>query len=266
MANLVTRFKAARQVFLAGSPARRRQKSLPFGWPTLTQGVPEWHLVDLDAYIAEGFNMNSLVYSAIMYKVRATLTAPLRAYSGDEKNPEELPKDNPLQARLLQPNEYQSWAEFQSRNVVFFNVAGNVYIYIDPNTGEMHSLNPARVYIIPRAGKVAELAGFLYVPVGKSVQNTDECIKIINDDVLHIKLPNPSDPLEGMGYGMSPMQPAAQVIDVDNMITKFLNIFFKRGAMVSGVLQFDRPLNDETVDTVIERWEEKYGGYEKWGV
>jgi len=267
MANIATRLKAARQVFQAGRTVRSgSNKQLPFAWPILKQGTPEWHLVDLDSYIAEGFNMNSLVYSAIMYKVRATLTAPLRAYSGDEKNPEELPKDNPLQARLLQPNEDQSWAEFQSRNVVFFNVTGNVYIYIDPRTGEMHSLNPARTYVIPMPGEVAGLAGFLYVPVGKSPQNPDDCIKIIKGDMMHIKLPNPMDPLEGLGYGMTPMLPAAQVIDVDNMITKFLNIFFKRGAMVTGVLQFDRPLTEDTVDMVIERWKEKYGGYEDWGV
>ena len=264
MVTLRNRLQAAYHTFKYGN--NRQAKSLPFAWPVTKADKPEWHLVDISSYISEGYSMNTLVYSAIMYKVRATMTAPLRAYSGTLENPELLKKGNALADRLTRPNKHQSWVEFQARNMVFLNISGNVYIYIDPDNGELHSFRPDRMYVVPDKGRSADLKGFLYVPEGKSLANTDDCIPILVEDMLHIKLPNPADPLEGLGYGMSPMMPAAQSIDVDNMITKFLNIFFKRGAMITGVLKYDRPIREDVADKIIERWGDKYGGFENWTV
>lgn len=244
------------------------QKALPFAWPDWQAEQPQWHLVDIASYIREGFNMNSLVYSSIMYKVRAMTMAPLRVYLGDEFSNELAPDKDPLVERIKRPNNRSSWVEFHSRNVVFFNIAGNVYIYIDPRTGEMHSLRPDRVYIVPTPANVipADLMGYLYVPEGKSPYSPEDCIPILPDDMLHIKMPNPGDPLEGLGYGIPPLMPAARVADVDNMVTNFLNLFFKRGAMLMGVIKYDIPIDESTADEVIKRWMEKYGGYQNWTV
>jgi len=130
----------------------------------------------------------------------------------------------------------------------------------------MYSLRPDRVYIvadkIPSASvPPIELRGFLYIPEGKSPRDG---IPILAEDMIHIKLPYPGDPLEGKGYGLSPLSAAAQTVDVDNMVTEFLNVFFKKGTMLTGVLSFDIPLKESTVDTILERWEKKYGGYKKW--
>ncbi len=258
------RVKAAMQVFRHGYGGET--KTLPFSWPINVGGRPEWHLVDLQTFIDEGYSMNTLVYSAIMYKVRAIMTAPLRAYSGTPEDSKLLSRRHPLSMRLARPNKYQSWVEFQSRNIVFLNVTGNVYIYVDPFTGEMQSLSPQRMYIVPNKNNPAELMGYVYVPQGVSVSNLRDCTKFLVDDIMHIKLPNPGDPLEGLGYGISPLQPAAQSVDVDNMITGFLNIFFKRGAMVTGVLKYDIPINEDIADRALERWNEKFGGYKSWQI
>jgi len=243
-------------------------KALPLAWPEWVGGQPQWHMVDVESYIREGYRFNSLVYSAVMYKVRATMTAPLRVYTCDEYNAVPVPKTDVLAKRISRPNDQASWAEFQARNIVFLNVAGNVYIYIDPKNGEMHSLRPDRIYIIPtkRGEQPTGLKGYLYVPEGASPYRAQDCIPILPDDMLHIKLPNPLDPLEGYGYGMSPLTPAAQVVDVDNIVTKYLNMFFNRGAMVTGILSFDLPLKDEVVDLILERWKQKYGGYQNWDI
>ncbi|MFA5526621.1 MAG: phage portal protein [Acholeplasmataceae bacterium] len=268
MVSLLDRAKAAVHTFRHGLSSSQTwgKKDLPFAWPDFKKERPEWHLVDYNAYIREGYSLNSLVYSAVMYKVRATVTAPLRGYSGTEDDPQLLPRDDPYQARLVQPNPYQSWVEFHSRNVVFLNISGNVYIYIDPDSGEMYSFRPDRVYIVPDSDSHAGLKGFIYVPEGKSHLDLENVLPILPEDMLHIKLPNPLDELEGLGYGMSPLQPAAQVVDVDNLVTKFLNIFFNKGAMVTGILKFDVPLKDNVVDKILDRWKEKYGGIFNWQV
>ena len=242
------------------------EKDLPFAWPTTYNGKVQWHLVDYSAYVREGYAMNTLVYSAIMYKVRAIMSAPLKAYSGTLESPGKVDPNSDLNQLFKNPNKNQSWVEFQARNIVFLNLAGNVYIYVDPFTQEMHSLSPDRMYIVTNKEIPAGLAGYLYVPEGASPTDWERGIRFLPEDIMHIKLPNPADPLEGLGYGLSPLQPAAQSIDVDNMVTKFLNIFFERGGMVTGVLQYDIPLSRTVADQILERWNQKYGGIENWQV
>lgn len=259
-----------------------QRKSAPFVWPDYRVGRPEWHLVNLQAYVDEGFNLNTLVYSAIMYKVRALQQVILRAYKGDIDHPEALEADHPLSKLVARPNPHQSFIEFQSQSIVYLNLAGNCYVFLDrPKRGglpeAMYSMRPDRVFIIPGKGRRGSgLQGFLYVPEGKSAWrrwskrrrqravDSGEALPILSEDMMHVKLPNPGDPLEGMGYGLSPLSPAARSVDVDNMITHFLKLFFEHGASFQGVLSFDVPLDSLVIPEIRERWSERYGGYENW--
>ena len=131
---------------------------------------------------------------------------------------------------------------------------------------DLHPGAPVHILIVPNKETPAKLHHFLYVPEGKSPSRSPnaDTFPILPEDMIHIKLPNPLDPLEGMGYGMSPMSACARDIDIDNMVTNFLNTFFQKGTMLTGLLTFDIPLKEDVVDTILERWEKKYGGHSKW--
>jgi HK97 family phage portal protein len=235
---ILVRARAAVDLFRHGYPV----KSVPKPWAPWRQLMPQWHLIDLQSYVNEGFAMNSLVYSAIMYKARTMMTAPLRAYKGDPDYPTRLSPKHSLSKLVARPNEHQSGTEFHALNVVYLNVAGNVYIYKDRKHRELQALRPDRVFIVPTGNTVpAKLSHYLYVPEGKSPHqdSSAETFPILPEDMIHIKLPNPLDPLEGMGYGMSPMSACARDITIDNMVTDFLNTFFQKGTMLTGILTFD---------------------------
>jgi HK97 family phage portal protein len=219
-------------------------------------------MVNYEAFANEGFNANAVVYSAIMYKVRSITIAPLRAYTGSPEEPELLPPDHPLQKLCLRPNRFQSWSEFQALATVYFNLSGNCYIVLDRDGDQvsaMYLLRPDRVYIVPNRKK--DMVGFWYVPEGRAWVDG---VPYLPQDTIHIKLPNPVDPLDGLGYGLSPLSPAARSADVDNDLTKFLRLFFKSGAMPPGLLSFDVPMEDDDVSRARERWMEIYGSYENW--
>jgi len=263
----IQRARVAWQVFRYGFPrspmARPASKQAPFMWPAWREGQAQWQIVDMQSYIDEGFNLNSLIYSAIMYKVRSIGIPKLRAYKGDPDEPELLPPDHPLSKLIARPNPSQSWREFQGVQDVYLNLAGNAYTYLDrPQRGglprAMYPLRPDRMYIIP--GNRA-IKGFVYVPEGRGV---GDGIPFLPENISHVKLPNPGDPLEGMGYGLSPISPMAHSADVDNMVTKFLKIFFEKGAVIPGVLKFNVSLSDDIVAEVKERWQEMYSSYENW--
>lgn len=261
---ILDRAREALRVFRRGYSAD--QKMLPFAWPSFRSAQPQWNMYDFNSYVKEGWSLNSVVYSSIMYKVRATATAPLRAYTGDEHYPKPLPRSHYLSRLLAKPNEHQTGVEFQALNYVYFNLSGNVFILKDKSERDnlkLYPLRPDRIRILPSEGMPATIKAFIYVPEGKSVH---EGLPILPQDMIHIKLPWPGDPLEGMGFGFSPLSAAAQVADVDNLVTQFLNVFFQKGSMITGVLKFDVPLQEDTVSTIKERWQNIYGGVDKWGV
>ena len=283
--SIVQRIRIGLDILRHGLPSERKQDDrarFPLIWPSFRQGVPQWQIIDLASYIAEGFNLNTLIYSAIMYKVRALRSAPLRAYTGDVDQPERLPADNPLSKLVARPNTQQSWMTFQGQSIVYLNVAGNVYIWMIRARGggtpeQMYSLRPDRVYIVPAPDKKM-IIGYLYVPEGatawaqwdtferRQALGEGRAVPIPPQDMAHIKLPNPGDPLDGMGYGLSPISPMAQSTDVDNGVTRFLKIFFDRGAMVTGLLKFDVPMGPSDVSQARERWKEIYGGVDNWDI
>lgn len=268
----LTRLKAAFQFYRNGWRKFNLQspqtKQVPFIWPTWYSGQPQWQLINYEAYANEGFNANAVVYSAIMYKVRSITNAPLRAYTGTMEEPELLPPDDPLQQLLTRPNRFQSWSEFQALATVYFNLSGNNYTVIerqDDRVIAMYHLRPDRVFIIPRDAlddeDKKELIGYWYVPEGKPF--TDG-VSYLPQDIMHVKLPNPLDPLDGLGYGISPLSPAAHNADIDNDLTNFFRLFFKGGAMPPGLLSFAEPIFDEDVTRAKEQWMEIYGGHENW--
>ena len=224
---------------------------------------PTWHLHHLDNFINEGYNLNSVIYSAINYKVRSAGQVPLRAYEGTRDAPEALDAGHPLQRLADRPNPYFSFVELQALNEVYYNLFGNVYVVMlnrrDGIPQSMWTLRPDCVYHIYARGR--KIKGYIYIPPGGT---QDDAIPFLPQDVMHVKLPNPGDPYAGLGKGLSPLYPLGQSADVDNALTAFLKLRMDHGAMVEHVLKTDLPLDEETVVEVQERWMAHYGNWRQW--
>src|SRR5688572_14647824 len=90
---------------------RTEGKSAPYLWPAWKGGQPAWHMVNIEAYLKEGFTQNSLVYSSVSYKARQVALAPMRAYEGEPDKPRLTSLKHPLSTLLMRPNEYMSQME-----------------------------------------------------------------------------------------------------------------------------------------------------------
>ena len=231
-------------------------------WPTWKEGKAVWQMTDLSSYIDEGFDLNAIIYGAIMYKVFAASSAPLRAYTGDRDNKEPAPPEHPLTRLLDRPNPHQSFLELDGELRTYFSLFGNAYVYfkqgVDGYPEKMIALRPDRVHHLYKDG---DLAGFAFVKEGGTIQDG---IPLLTQDVMHVRLPNPGDPYMGLGKGLSPISPLARSGDVDNAATAYLKQFFDYGAMPPGMLSFDVPMEDADVTKARERWMEIYGGSGNW--
>lgn len=241
-------------------------KAFPFMLPNWTDsGEWHWNMTSVQSYMEEGFGRNPVIYSAIMHKVRALTQAPLRAFTGDEEKPKLAPKDSPLALLAKYPNTFQSSMEFMQQCVVYKNLSGNCFIYMEKSSRTstlptaLYSLRPDRIKILSRNGK---LAGYMYKPEG--YQGGEGGFPILPEYMIHIRYPAALDPLEGQGYAMSPIQPAAYAADVDNQFSKFLYMFFRHGGVGLAALEFEMPLADPDIARLRNEWSEMYGGAENW--
>lgn len=252
---------------LRATPSRTQESMSPkLIWPSSLLGKPSWDMVDVESYIQYGFSLNAIIYGAIMYKVRALSSAPLRAYSGQKDSPTPLPDNNPLAMLVTQPNPAQDYLQFHSWITMFLNLSGNVYLFLARDRASQlpYAIYPLRsncVKIIPSVERDRPVLGYMYVPEGGSY---NEMFPILPEDIIHIKLPNPNDPLNGAGYGMSPLSSVAQSANVDNEITKFLKVFFEKGAMFQNVVSFDVAMQPKDIAKAREAFEQIYGGVENW--
>lgn len=261
--NLFQRVKMAVN-FIRNAPLRNESKRTPFSTLVNLSGSPQYSLTDYDTIYRDGYGTNSLIYSAVTYKAKSITQAKLTAYQYTDNlgNFEKLEWGNDLQRLLDQPNPYQSGDEFHSLQNIYFNLTGNAFTYFErkgKNIEKLWPLNPAYITIIPDTK--GEILGYEYRPIYSGGQ----AFPIELENMAHWKLPNPSDPLNGLGFGMSPIMAIARVADVDNMINKYLNSFFKNGAMPLGILKFkDISLDENEVNRIREKWKEAYGGFENW--
>lgn len=269
----LARARLAYSVLRHGTPPRRPsgRKDAPYAWPVWVNGQPIWQMIDFQEYVKKGYNLNSLIRAAIDYKWKALTSAPLRAYEGDPEHPTRLLPTNPLAKLLARPNLHQSNIEFLGQQIVYENISGNSYTYLDrgkqrrragetpPLPEALWNLRPDRVFIVPGDNGIK---GFMYKPEGKSLR---EAMPILPEDMMHVKLPNPGDPYEGMGYGLSPFSSFARDGDTDNSVTDFLKLLFDNKTMLGGVLKFNVPMDDIQVADARRRWQEIYGGVENWG-
>jgi HK97 family phage portal protein len=245
------------------SPAAPLRKSAPFVFTPWQQNTVQWDITDYQGYAEEGFAANPVIYATVMYKVRAVSYAPLRAYTGSPDAPKLAPVTHPLTVLLDRPNAHQSWMEFQQQQIMYLNLAGNCYTFLDRRPGQalptaLYAMRPDRVKIIPGDKTIK---GYYYSPHG---MGTRDGIPMLPQNVIHVKYPNPLDPFEGMGYGLSPVSSIAKVTNVDNMVTTFLYTFFKRGGVGLSALKFQGALSDETIARLRNEWMEIYGGYDNW--
>lgn len=246
------------------NPHPSEAKNFPLLWHSIHNGVFQWHLVNYDAYVAEGYNANEIVYSAIRYKTDALASVQLRAYQGGFDNPEPAPPEHELSRFAMRPNSFQSMIEFMQQAFTYLDLHGNCFIYVLGLTGAepltAYTLRPDRVSITPQDdGTVV----YFYLPEGGSL---DKIVPILPENMLHIRYPNPGDPYEGQGYGLSPMSAAARTIDVDNYMTRFLGNFFSHhGIMPGGVIELPFEADSDEMQKLRQQFVEEYGGVDEWG-
>lgn len=213
-------------------------------------------------YAEEGYEGNPTVHAAIMYKAKSGGMAPRRVFTGERNMPEFAPDTDPINVLLQEPNAFMSGLQLAVLEHVYFNLAGNSFTFIERGANNepvgLWPMRPDHVDIVHADGV---LIGYAY----RAGFNNADRLPILLEDMIHVKLPNPTDVLEGMGEGFAPLGAAALDGDVSNSLSVFLKNFVKNGVMPAALLTHDGKLTERNRNAIQRQWRERYGGAENWG-
>lgn len=151
------------------------------------------------------------------------------------------------------PNPFMPRQEFVESFQQHIDLTGEGWwvIYRDPRATiplELWPVRPDRMEPIPSAENF--LAGYIYSgPDG-------ERIPLRLDEVIFLRMPNPTDIYRGMG----PVQSILTDLDATRYSAEWNKNFFLNSAEPGGIIEVPGTLGDDAFDTLRMRWNEQHKG------
>ncbi len=215
---------------------------------------PVWTPRDYTTFANEGFMQNAIVYRCVRMIAECAGHVPLILYTGGQEI-----DAHPLKDLIRKPNAHEAWPEFMQKLVGFLLVSGNAYVEavaLDGEVREIHLLRPDRVKVVPGPDGWPE--AFDYTVAGRTVRIGGEVSDGVRS-VLHVKLFHPTND----HYGLSPLEAAAQAIDLHNTASKWNKALLDNSARPSGAIVYtarDGNLSGEQIERLKSELEAGFQG------
>lgn len=167
----------------------------------------------------------------------------------------DVPK-HPVLQRLNRPNELEGKRAFMTKTFGYLMLNGNAYILQVSVAGELrflYSLRPDRIKILPGSGGNL-VRGYRYEIGGQKQDFTP-------DQVLHVKLFNPTDDF----YGFGMIEAARRGIDIANLSDVWNARLIQNDMRPPGGFTTDGSLTDPQYERLKEIIKEEYQGAENAG-
>ncbi|HEY0302203.1 MAG TPA: phage portal protein [Rhizomicrobium sp.] len=213
-----------------------------------------WSPRDYAGLAREGVMKNAIVYRCVRMIAESAASVPFLLYDGEA----EL-SAHPLLALLARPNPEEDGATFFARWYSFLQCAGNAYVEAALAGGAvraLYTLRPDRVAVVP--GPRGWPAAYDYTVDGRTTRIARQADFL---PVLHLTLFHPLDDY----YGLSPVEAAANAIDVHNAGAAWTKALLDNAARPSGALVYRGPegapgLTDDQFARLKRELEDAYQG------
>ena len=213
-----------------------------------------WSPRDYAGLAREGVMKNAIVYRCVRTIAESCASVPFLLYDGDA----EL-STHPLLSLLARPNPDEDGTAFFARWYAFLQCAGNAYIEAALAGGEvraLYTLRPDRVAVVP--GPRGWPAAYDYTVDGRTTRIARDGAFL---PVLHSTLFHPLDDY----YGLSPLEAAANAIEVHNAGAAWTKALLDNAARPSGALVYRGPdgapgLTDDQFARLKRELEDAYQG------
>jgi HK97 family phage portal protein len=208
---------------------------------------------DVEKLVNDGYKQAEVVYACVRAISTSANDVPVRVtVKGEVKD------DHPLAEALARPWPWLSRFELLEATLTYLNVAGKSFWWKRRSGAKrVVGLYPLRADLVKvKAGKTLErpIEAYEY-RFGHSL------MRFPPEDVVYFRF---FDPLSDIG-AFPPLAVGMDNVDADNLATRFVQYFFRRGAMLGGLLSTEARLEQGEVDFLKELWRQQYAGLEHWG-
>lgn len=155
--------------------------------------------------------------------------------------------DHPIIDLMSKPNPFQTRRELMEVSFSHYLLAGDVFWYVNLEEKEMHVLRPDYVEIVLTNDRRSILA---YEYRHGDVQSFRP------ENIIHIKNPNPTDILRGIGV----VRPASVRIATEKEASTYQANFFKNQGRPDFVVFSDDEVTEDKSDNFRMRWKRLFGG------
>ncbi|MGR4929041.1 phage portal protein [Bradyrhizobium sp. CAR08] len=194
------------------------------------------------------------VNAAVNILSESTATLPCRLLRDDADDGETAAKEHPA-FKLVNgfSNEWSSGAEIRRRVTQDAVLFGDGVALVTRAGG-----HPAEILYAPRNVVVLE-----YKSDGEPVYKIDGQAYGPRD-VIHLQVPNPSNPMQHRGLGL--LQTGRDAIGLAILLERSASQLFKNNSRPGGVLSFKGNLNATAAGRIAQMWRSAHGGDKAGGV
>jgi len=188
-----------------------------------------WTPRDYNALAKEGYQRNAIVYRCIRMISEAAASAPLCAMRGRVCEP-----NDPAAKLLNTPHPNLSAAELFEQFYGYLQVSGNAYLeatLIDEVPAALFALRPDRMRVVPGADGWPRAYEYEAGGFKRSYRKDSASGRVC---VHHMRLFHPTNDT----YGFSPLEAAAQAVDVHNEGGVWTKALLDNSARPSGALVY----------------------------
>ena len=168
----------------------------------------------------------------------------------DNKEREEI-INHPILSLFDFVNEYHTGMEMMEQTQTFIDLTGEAFWLIIKDRAnrpaELWVINPNKIKVVPHSNEY--IAGYVYV-------NGQTQIPLEKSDIIHIKMPNPSNPYRGQ----SPIASIMSDIEAEKFSSQYNKSFFQNSAEPAGVIQFEGTLTDSQYERLRYQWNQQHQG------
>lgn len=209
------------------------------------------HFTDYESFLLS-IKRISWVYSCVSLIGYTVAANPYGIY---KTGTDDLVEKHPFIDLLRKPNEQQTFFDLTEEAVEYLLLTGNEYeaheqINSQGQPLELFNLRPSRVTIIPDAETL--VGGYLY-------EVNSESIPFTTEEILHFKLPNPTDE----HYGLGVVEAGENTFNTEIELTMSLLSFFANKAQPSGILKVNGDIDDDDWEDIKKGWKISHHGSKK---
>lgn len=225
------------------APEKKRSRAAPL-IALHDSGRARWTPRDYAALAREGYERNAVAHRCVRLIAESAAQMPLVAKVGNTEV-----ADHPALALIDRPNPRQGGIAFREMLFGHLLVAGNAYVEAvatGAEPRELYALRPDRMRVVP--GRDGWPEGYDYTVAGETMRFRQENGGRL-PPILHLTLFHPVDD----HYGLSPIEAAANALDIHNAASQWHKALLDNAARPSGALVYDGPDGAALTEVQFER-------------